>query len=325
MLLSVIIPVYNTKEYLRACVKSCLSRSFDDYEILIVDDGSTDSETPLLCDSIASEHPGLVRVIHQKNKGLGGARNTGTAEAKGEYLFFVDSDDTLTEGAVDIIVKRIKETNSDIIAFDIYTDNGSGNRVPLDSSYIRVKEPFSLSEHPEFLLSLPNAWSRVWKRTLYTENGIEYPERAWYEDIRTTSKLFAAAESITTTEDRLYVYLQREGSIMRSANLERNVEIIDAFEDLLGWYRNKGLFDRYKEELCQLTLLNVFVAASVRVLMIDTKHPLLAQFREYLTENFPDYKSNKYIDCIPKMKKLAYKLLCKKRYKLLRLLFKIKK
>lgn len=325
MLFSVIVPAYNVKDYLQNCINSIINTDFCDYEIIIVDDGSTDSATPALCDKIAAEHPGLIRVIHQENRGLGGARNTGTVNAKGDYLFFVDSDDTVTENALGILAKAIEEHPCDIIAFDIFTDNGSGNRNPLASSHIRCDKPFRLADKPEFLLSLPNAWSRIWKRSLYIDNKIEYPERAWYEDIRTTSKLFAVAESIYTLDTSLYVYLQRDGSIMRSSNIERNVEIIDAFDDFVSWYKEKGLYDQYKDELCILTILNVFVAASVRVLMADPRHPLLSQFREYLEQSFPDYKDNKYISTIPRMKRLAYKLLCGRHYRLLKLLFTIKK
>jgi len=324
MLFSVIIPAYNVKDYLQFCVNSVMNTKFDDYEIIIIDDGSTDNATPALCDKIAEEHPELIRVIHQENRGLGGARNTGTAAAKGDYLFFVDSDDTVVPDTLEILAKIIKEHPCDIIAFNLYTDDGKGTRTPLNSNFIHLDKPFKLSEHPEFLNSLPNAWSRVWKRSLYTDNGIEYPERAWYEDIRTTSKLFAVADSIFTVKDHLYVYLQRDGSIMRSSNVERNVEIIDAFNDFIGWYKEKGLYNEYKDILCELAILNVLVAASVRVLMIDTKHPLLTKFREYMEANFPDFKNPKHIKKLPKMKRLAYRLVIKKRYRLLKLLFTFK-
>ncbi|MBR5515352.1 MAG: glycosyltransferase family 2 protein [Clostridia bacterium] len=325
MLISVIIPVYNVKEYLEKCVNSVMDTDFTDYEIILVDDGSTDGVCPELCDKIASAHPKTVRVIHQQNKGLGGARNTGIDAAKGEYLLFVDSDDTVVKNTLSILANKIKETGSDIIAFNIYTENALGERNALNSNYACYSKPFTLKEHPEFLLSLPNAWSRIWKKTLYTENNIQYPERAWYEDIRTTLKVFAKAESIFTINDNLYVYLQREGSIMRSANIERNVEIIDAFEDIISWFKQQGLFEEYKDELCRLAIDNIIIAASVRVLMANTKHPLLTKFKDYTKENFPDFKKNKYINKIPGMKKLAYKLVMGNRYKILKLLFTIKK
>ncbi len=324
MLISVIIPVYNVKEYIEKCVESVIDPNFDDYEIILVDDGSTDGASPELCDKIAAEHPELIRVIHQENRGLGGARNTGIREAKGEYLFFPDSDDTVVPGTVSILARKIKETGADIVAYNIMTDDGNGNRAPVVSNYIESDVPFKLSEKPEYLLSLPNAWGRVWRKTLFTDNNIEYPNKVWYEDIRTSTKLFAKAESIVTIPDRLYIYLQRQGSIMRSSNLERNREIIDAFEDIVAWFKAEGLFEQYRDVLCQLAIDNVYVAASVRVLREDTKHPLLREFAEYMEKTFPGYEKSEYIAKLPGMKKLAYKLVRAKQYKLLALLFKIK-
>ncbi|MBR6513201.1 MAG: glycosyltransferase family 2 protein [Clostridia bacterium] len=325
MLISVIIPVYNVKDYLEKCVESVIDPAFNDYEIILVDDGSTDGVSPALCDALAQKHPELIRVIHQENKGLGGARNTGTAAARGEYVFYPDSDDTVIPGTLSLLASKIKQTGADVISFNIFTETEAGVRTPLNSNYRQYDKPFKLSEHPEFLLSLPNAWSRIWKRSLYTDYSIEYPARVWYEDIRTTPKLFAKAESIVTIPDNLYVYLQRNGSIMRSSNLERNREIIDAFEDILPWFKKEGLYDEYKDILCRLAIDNVYIPASVRVLREDTKHPLLKEFADYMDKNFPDYQNNKYLCELPRLKALVFKLLRGKHYKTVALLFKLKK
>ncbi len=324
MLISIIVPVYNVKEYLEKCVESVIDPDFNDYEIILVDDGSTDGASGELCDKLAAKYPKLIRVIHQENKGLGGARNTGIREAKGEYLFFPDSDDSVVPGTVSLLAAKIKDTNADIIAFNIMTDDGNGNRTPVVSNYIESDKPFKLSEKPEYLLSLPNAWGRVWRKSLFTDNNIEYPNKVWYEDIRTSTKLFAKAESIVTIPDRLYIYLQRQGSIMRSSNLERNREIIDAFEDIVDWFKKEGLFEQYRDVLCQLAIDNVYIAASVRVLREDTKHPLLGEFTSYMEKTFPGFEKSRYIAKLPRMKKLAYKLVRARRYKLLALLFRIK-
>ncbi|MBR5453940.1 MAG: glycosyltransferase family 2 protein [Clostridia bacterium] len=327
MKISVIIPVYNTADYLSRCVLSVLtSRNRDKYEIILVDDGSTDGRCPALCDELASENPGTVRVIHQENAGLGGARNTGIHAASGEYLFFLDSDDTLTDGAVDRLAKTAEKYNCDVISFGILSeDEDSGRLTPVQSNAFYSEEPFTLSDHPEFLLSLPNAWGRIWKKTLFENSGILYPTRVWYEDIRTSSKLFAAAESIVTVRDEYYRYLQRSGSIMHSSNIDRNREIIDAFEDILSWYKENGLFDKYKDILCRLCIDHVYIAASVRVLRGNVKHPLLKELREYLASTFPDYRDNPYVGILPKSKRLVYFLLEKKMYRTVALLFRIKR
>ena len=114
MVLSVVIPVYNVAQYLEQCVDSVLASQETDYEILLVDDGSTDGVCPGICDRYALANPDRIRVIHQENQGLGGARNTGLAQALGEYVFFVDSDDYLAPEALSVVIRQIRQTHGDI-------------------------------------------------------------------------------------------------------------------------------------------------------------------------------------------------------------------
>lgn len=324
MLLSIVIPVYNTKEYLDGCVQSILRNDTSDCEILLIDDGSTDGVCPELCDQLAQQSPHLIRVIHQANQGLGGARNTGLEAAAGEYIFFPDSDDKITPDALQVIKNAIRETGAQVIAFDFCSDDGNGTLTPMQASQFHSNDPFSLDQRPEFLLSLPSAWSRVWKRSLFLDSGIRYPSRVWYEDLRTSMKLFALAESIVALPQHLYLYLQRPGSIMRSSNIGRNREILDAFDDLLNWFQAQGLLQRYQHQLCRLCVDHVYIAASVRVLSADPAHSLLKEFADYLNQHFPDYRDNPYLSQLSPFRKLVLKLLNWKQYKLLRLLFRIK-
>ena len=324
MRFSVVIPVYNVAEYLRGCVDSVLANDCSDCEIILVDDGSTDGICPTLCDEIAAEHPGLIRVIHQENRGLGGARNTGLEAAQGEYLFFVDSDDTIVPDALDKLEQAICASGADIVAFNLYSDDGAGTLTPIKANAFLADKSFSLAERPEFLLSLPSAWSRVWKRELFLRSGVRYPSRVWYEDIRTSSKLFALAESVYTMDDCLYRYLQRPGSIMNSGKVERSREILDAFDDILRWFEGHDLRKTYEAELTRLAVDHILLAGSVRVARTDPGHPLLREFAQYMEREFPQYRSNRYIGGLPGLHKLLLKLLEGGHYRLIRLLFRIK-
>lgn len=323
MLLSIIVPVYNTSRYLEGCVRSILTNDCTDCEILLIDDGSTDGICPQLCDRLASEAPELIRVIHQKNQGLGGARNTGLEAACGEYLFFPDSDDTVTSDALSLIKAAIAKNHPDVVAFDFFSDDGEGHHTPMNACAFHEDAPFAPKDRPEFLLSLPSAWSRVWKRSLFLNTGIRYPSRVWYEDLRTTVKLFALASSVVTLPEHLYLYLQRPGSIMRSSNLDRNREILEAFEDLLPWFHAQGLWALYRDVLCRLCIDHAYLAASVRVLRGNPHHPLLAQFQAYLKEKFPDYRKNPFLPQLPRAKKLVFRLLEGRHYATLRFLFRL--
>ncbi len=324
MLLSIIIPVYNTKEYLEGCVRSVLACDCEDCEIILVDDGATDGVCPQLCDALAVEHPDLIRVIHQENQGLGGARNTGLEAARGEYAFFLDSDDKITPDSLTVLKDAIQKDRPQVVAFNFYSDDGEGCHTPMDANAFCVDRPFNATERPDFLLSLPGAPFRVWKKELFLSSGIRYPSRVWYEDLRTTTKLFALADSIVTIPNHLYLYLQRPDSIMHSANLVRNREIIDAFEDLLSWFRAQGLLEDYQDILCRLCIDHLYLATSVRVLLVDPKHPLLGELLDYINKHFPEHRKNPYIPQISTLRKLALRLLWGKHHRILSWLFRLK-
>ena len=323
MRFSVVIPVYNVAEYLRGCVDSILANDCSDCEIILVDDGSTDGLCPALCDEIAAEHPELIRVIHQENRGLGGARNTGLEAAQGDYLFFVDSDDTISPESLKVLSDAIDAGGADIYSFHMYSHDGEGNKSQVVTSEA-FSGAFSLEEQPRFLMALPTACARVWRRELFLRTGIRYPSRVWYEDIRTSTKLFAVAESIVTLPNTLYWYLAREGSIVRSANVERNREILDAFDDILAWYEQQGLRRTYENELTSLAIDHIVLAASVRVARLDPKHPLLAEFSAYMEKNFPNYRTNSYIAELSKLHKLLFTLVKGRHYRTIQLLFRLK-
>ena len=118
MRFSVVIPVYNVASYLTGCVNSVLSNQESDYEIILVDDGSTDERSGPLCDALAAKAPNRIHVIHQKNCGLGGARNTGLEAAQGEYLFFLDGDDTIPPDALSVLSQAVDiYQHPDVITF----------------------------------------------------------------------------------------------------------------------------------------------------------------------------------------------------------------
>ena len=322
MRFSVVIPVYNVKEYLEKCVRSVLAQDCADYEVLLVDDGSTDG-SGALCDEIAARHPEAVRVIHKPNGGLGDARNVGLEHALGDYLVFLDSDDYIDAAMLSELSEQVDATHADIITFGFRVDkDGDTSGVHIDP--LPEGRIFTLADTPELLLALPNAWNRIYTRRLFLETGIRYPGRVWYEDIRTTTKLFAQANSVVSVHRPYYYYVVRENSITRNKNVARNREILDAFDDLLGYYRDNNLFERYRDELCRLAIDHIFLAASVRVLLIDPKHPLLGEFYGYMRRYFPEFEKNRYVPQLPRAKKLAFRLLLHRRYRLLAVLFRAK-
>ncbi len=137
--------------------------------------------------------------------------------------------------------------------------------------------PFTLAEYPRLLLASPNAWNRIYRRSFFLDSGVRYPGRVWFEDIRTTMKLFALAQSIEAVPEALYYYVVRQGSITRNAKADRNREILDAFDDLLSFYRQCGSFIRAIAVNCaDWPSTMSILAASVRVLPDRSQTPAAA-------------------------------------------------
>ena len=318
MRFSIIVPVYNVKAYLPECMDSLLDQACGDYEIILVDDGSTDG-SGMLCDGYQAAYPERVRTVHRQNGGLGAARNTGIDLARGEYLLFVDSDDLLEKSALACLSEHIDETGADMYTFGFSYLRGAAVS-PGEASPLEGREPFTLAECPELLLQTPSACLRICRRELYTDHGFRFPGRVWYEDLRTVPKLLPECRSIEVLSQRLYRYRIREGSIMHNPNLRRNLEIIEAMEDLRQYYERQGLTETYGQWLSVLAVENMCLA-SQRVLMSDTNASFLPDFIGYLEQAFPGYDENPLLERLGKKKKTVLRLLQKRRYGLLRMIF----
>ena len=257
MRFSIIVPVYNVADYLQACVDSLLAQRCDSYEIVLVDDGSTDGKCPALCDALAASHPDRIRVFHQPNGGLGAARNTGIRHAEGEYLLFVDSDDTIESNTLEVLNRKVDETHADMYIYSFRYLEEDGSTHPAEPRCSQVTgEIQTLSQCPDLLLDSPMACDRAVRRSLF--EGVEFPGRVWYEDLCTTPKLLLRAKSIVQIEDVFYVYLMRRGSIMRSSNLKRNLEILNALETVHNWFDAEGVLDNYRAHLVYLAVDSTF-------------------------------------------------------------------
>lgn len=319
---SVIVPVYNVREYLEKCVRSVLAQTEPDFELLLVDDGSTDGSGDL-CDRLAGTDP-RIRVIHQENRGLGGARNTGIAAARGDWLLLVDSDDWIEPEILARSLTAAEKAGADLAVFGLRSVDEEGNTLRLIREDLPLGQPLFLPDCPELLLIAPSAANKLYRRELFQRAGAQYPPRVWYEDLRTTPKLLAAARSVVFLDYPGYNYLQRAGSIMQSRNIDRNGEILDALDDLLAWFQENGLRDTYRGELEYLALYHGYLTASVRVIRLDKNHPLVGKFAAALRERFPDYRRNPYLSRLTRNERILLFLLERRQYGLIRLIFKLK-
>lgn len=209
MEISVIVPVYNVSLYIRRCLDSLVAQTFDDLEIILVDDGSTD-DSPVICDDYASKYNNIC-VIHKGNGGLSDARNAGINVAKGRYLGFVDPDDWVTPDFYSYLYKGIQDYQADIAVceyYNVWEKNADATNRPAPR-FFRGEESLKAL----LLLKIGNyAWNKLYKRELFGED-LRYPQGKKYEDVQTTYRLFQRAASVIALPEAKYYYLRRSDGI----------------------------------------------------------------------------------------------------------------
>jgi glycosyltransferase involved in cell wall biosynthesis len=224
--LSIVIPVYNAEKFLEKCLSSILTQKTDyTYEVICVDDGSTD-QSPVILSSIQnqfnSKNCELV-VIRQANKGIAGARNTGIEAARGEYIGFMDNDDTVTDNYVDRLLKFAKQENADIVQTGYKSVDEHGNE-----HFGQVK-PYVVSDDKDIIAKycLGFIWSGVYRKTLWKQ--IRFPVGYWYEDMITRMMVMRVAKKFVSTGEPLYCKLSHSTNASKVLWNAANPKCIEAF------------------------------------------------------------------------------------------------
>lgn len=233
---SIIIPVYNVGPYLSKCLNSLSLQRNKNYELILVDDGSTD-ESSVICDEFASKRIDTI-VIHKANEGLSSARNVGLNIAKGEYIVFIDSDDTVDPEMLAICADYLSNNpDVDILNFGFRRVDEKGNVLNVHSyDNAKISKREALIEVLKDVNINSFAWSNIYKRTLF--NDIKYPIGVYYEDKYVTYKLYSKANKIGIIPAVLYNYLVRNGSISNPLDLNKSFKgIIDNITALLEQYK----------------------------------------------------------------------------------------
>lgn len=235
MLFSFIVPVYNTSKYLDKCMQSVLCQKGADFEILLVDDGSTDNSGEL-CDQYAEQNPDIVRVIHKENEGLLLTRRRGFKEAKGDWFICIDSDDYADEHLLENVVSAIEKYHPDMVMynFQYVDDNGkkSQSRLRIENESVYVGDEKQSIYAPRLLSDdINNMWSKALKREVvdidadYSDCGI----RNMCEDAIQVLPLFTNANKIVYLNTPLYNYRKGQSSITSNGSYENWISIKTSF------------------------------------------------------------------------------------------------
>ncbi|MHC5905712.1 bifunctional glycosyltransferase/CDP-glycerol:glycerophosphate glycerophosphotransferase [Streptomyces sp. S6] len=248
---SVIVPAYKVQAYLHECLASVLSQSYRDFELIAVDDGSPDSCGEII-DEFAARDARVTALHLPENAGLGGARNAGIARATGDYLVFLDGDDTLTPDALRAIADRLTETGEpEVLVYDHASVHWTGERVR-DRFAGQLTEsgpaPFRLEDRPGLLRVLMVAWNKAVRRDFAAREGLAFPP-GYYEDTPWTYPALMAAGSIATL-DRVCVHYRqrRQGSIL-STTSRQHFDVFDQYDRVFAFLDQRPGLARWRPVL----------------------------------------------------------------------------
>lgn len=228
---SVILPIYCVEKYLEQCIDSILVQTCSDLEIILVNDGSTD-HCGNICDKYSAKDS-RIRVIHKKNGGVSSARNAGLDIAVGEYIAFIDPDDTVHSRYIEILLDLCQRYDCDIAQCDflaIAEDSvklpfGQRQRIDILNNRQALSKLCSANEEVRYVVP----WGKIYKRDLF--DNIRYPIGRIHEDEFTTYLLFWKARKIVITNQYLYYYIQRATSIMGQKFSISRLDVLDALRE----------------------------------------------------------------------------------------------
>ena len=246
--ISIVVPVYQVRSYLARCLDSILHQTYRNFEVIMVDDGSTDGSSEI-CDAYASEYDNF-KVIHKPNGGLSSARNAGIDEATGQYIMFVDSDDVIHHQTVELEIALLEKNSADALIcplkrFENDSEIDASKEIVLVDNAVIV----SGEEAERGFFNNPNAskyvssCGKVYRRELFDD--IRFPEGRLFEDEFTTYRIYYKCKKIVVIDTPFYYYYINNSGITQNLNLNKRFDEYDAQEGRISFFREKGNGELY--------------------------------------------------------------------------------
>ena len=306
---SIIVPVYNVEKYLKKCLDSLINQTLKEIEIIIVNDGSPDNSQKII-DDYKEKYPQKIASFIKENGGQGEARNYGLKYAKGEYISFVDSDDWLSENALESMYIKAKENNSDVVICDMI-DHYSDHEI-----YHNCTKYFQVFE------VTPSACNKIFKRSII--GNLEFIPKVWYEDFDFTTKIFLNTDRISCISEGFYHCNCGHISTMNNDNSLKNLDMITVIEDIKKYAYKNNKDD--KNLISYLIFNHILITSINRVALQKNKDKkyVINQFIMYCKNNISDYKKQKFYQNIPRNRKIIANLNYHKMWNISKLLLKLK-
>ena len=305
---SLIIPAYNVEKYIKKCLDSVLNQTYNNYEIIIINDGSTDNTSKIL-ESYKSNKK--IKIINQENKGLSNARNTGVSNAKGDYILFIDSDDFIEKELLEILNKTIND--EDLVRFQIRILDETNKIIKeyKEETFNNLNGIEAFNKLSKYNL-VELAVCYAYKKDTFLKNNYKFEEKTYHEDFGLIPYIIISSKKVTSINYIGYNYLQRKNSIMNNTDYEKEIkksnDVLKHYKNLIKWSQNiKG----------DLTIYKSFIANSVILKSLNLKEK---DYKNYI-KKLKEYKV--YDDLLTnnkenKIKKILIKISPKLYYKIIR-------
>ncbi|MEN9799823.1 MAG: hypothetical protein RL653_3520 [Pseudomonadota bacterium] len=250
--LSLVVPVYNLELYVQRCLQSLVDQTLADIEILAVDDGSTDDSPALIAEFAARD--GRVRHVRKVNGGHGSACNAGIEQARGKYVVFVDGDDWLEPDTCAFMVERAEQTGADLVMGQLkyfFADGRTDHHNPLP---LQSEQTLDGAGKSELFRNWATPNARLYRRTMFEDAAVRFLPGIIFADVNFCPKSYLAAQRIHYVPRPLYNYdLTRPTQSMKQTD-KRVMNVVPSLRDMLAFYRAKGAFEPWRDELCTYTV-----------------------------------------------------------------------
>lgn len=298
MKVSIVIPVYNVEKYLRRCLDSVFRQTYSDFEVVCINDGSTDSSLAIL-DEYRRMYDNLA-VYTIPNGGQANARNLGVKKSQGEFICFLDSDDYIENTMLEVLVRTQQQDKCDMVicGIDRIFEDGVSKIEKLFKydADLDEKHTVSIYEYPKIITVVKNSpFSKLIRKDVILKHNVEFPVGYIYEDFTFTHTLIATGLTISIIQDKLYKYIVRKGSTMTSKQ-SRIKDMFPMYEQVVNTYKEFGIYERFKKELDFLGFYHIGIGTSYRLFRSKQQglFSSLKLCRNYLRDA-GCMKENKYI------------------------------
>lgn len=243
-LISIVVPIHNTEKYLEKCLSSIQRQVFTDFEVICVDDCSTDMSASIV-QSYCDRDSRFKLIRHEKNLGAGGARNTGIRNCRAEFIASVDGDDYFSEEALQIAWDEMVKGNFDVVVFGYSKVDVQGNIL---STHLPKPRELNLEIETRdiFNISDPNFWNKLWRKSLIIDNDIFFPDWVFFQDFATIPRIYLFAKKIKILDKSLCFYLKRNDSTTLTNSPKHMIDYLKVFDLLREFLIEKKLFDKHK-------------------------------------------------------------------------------